>query len=146
MRAYPWGPFMLDDGYVWHPRGVRLDYTGLYREGSNWQLRDRYGKTLLNQFGEPIRLYGGLMTENIVQWTARTNMAEDIEQMAEDGALDRWPLVLNTHDELVLLVPENEAQEALDYMIRIMSRTPPWLPGAKLKTEGDFAKAYGDAK
>jgi hypothetical protein len=41
-------------------------------------------------------------------------MAEDIEQMAEDGALERWPLVLNTHDELVLMVPENEAQEALD--------------------------------
>jgi hypothetical protein len=30
-------------------------------------MKDCAGKVLLNQFGEPIRLYGGLMTENIVQ-------------------------------------------------------------------------------
>jgi hypothetical protein len=103
-RAQPWGPFIIDNGYVWHPRGARLDYIGVYREGSNWQLRNTAGTTLLNQFGEPVRLYGGLVTENIVQRIARTNMAENIEQMAEGGALDRWPLVLNTHDELVPLV------------------------------------------
>jgi len=141
-RAYPWGPFMLDNGYVWHPSGVRLDYTGLYRDGGEWRLKDKAGKTLFNQFGEPIRLYGGLMTENIVQWSARTNMAEDIMQMAEDGALDRWPLVLNTHDELVLMAPENEAQECLAYMIAVMSRTPKWLPRAKLKAEGGYAREY----
>jgi hypothetical protein len=64
---YPWGPMVLHNGKIILPNGSRLDYTGLVREEGEWRMRDRAGKLMRNTFGAPIRLYGGMMTENVVR-------------------------------------------------------------------------------
>ena len=138
----PWGPLMIHQGCIWHPNGTRLDYSGLVREDGEWRMRDRYGQLVLNTYGAPVRVYGGLLTENGVQWLSRVNLAEDITAMADTGALERWPLVMTTHDELVCLAPANEGQECLDYMLATMTKRPSWLPRIPLAAEGSFDECY----
>lgn len=141
-EQYPWGPMMLDKGRIWHPNGTYLDYTGLVREEGEWRMYDRYGSLVRNAYGPPVRVYGGLMTENVVQWLSRVNLAEDVVAMRRNGALKRWPLVMTTHDELVCMAPENEGQECLDYMIATMTKRPSWLPRIPLAAEGAFDVCY----
>lgn len=141
-EAQPWGPFMIDKGMLWHPNGVSLDYTGLVRVDGEWNMVDRDGKVMVNQFGYPIRLYGGMMTENVVQWASREILKEGMIRMRRSGALQRWPLVMTTHDENVCLAPEREAEECQRVMIEHMTKRPSWLPHLPLAAEGGFDVCY----
>lgn len=139
----PWGPMIIDRGYIRHAAsGVALDYTGLVREEGEWRMRNRKGDLMRNQLDQPIRLYGGLMTENVVQWLSRMNLAEDIVAMREAGVLDRWPLAMTTHDEIVLVAPERDADECLKTAIEFMTRRPSWLPQLPLAAEGGYDVCY----
>lgn len=134
----PWGPMVIDRGYIRHAAsGVALDYTGLVREEGEWRMRDRAGNLMLNQFGYPIRLYGGLMTENVVQWLARMVMAQAMPAIAE-----RFPLVMTTHDELVALASKERADECLAFMVEHMTKRPAWLPQIPLAAEGGYDECY----
>ncbi len=83
------------------------------------------------------KLYGGLMTENLVQALARVIVAS---QMA---AIDRrYPAVMMSHDEVVYLVPEAEAQEGLDFGLAAMRTRPAWGQDIPLDAEGGFARNY----
>jgi DNA polymerase len=133
----PWGPMVIHDGKIILPNGSRLDYTGLVREEGDWLMRDRSGKLMTNTFGAPIRLYGGLMTENVVQALARVVMSQ-----AMPAIRARYPIVMSTHDELVCLAPEEEGQQCLDYMLACMTKRPSWLPRIPLAAEGGFDVCY----
>jgi len=50
------------------------------------------------------------------------------------------------HDEVILVVPDAQAQEALDYMQAIMRDGVAWWPELVTWSEGDIATTYGDAK
>jgi hypothetical protein len=139
----PWGPMVIDRGYVRHAAsGVSLDYTGLVREDGEWRMRNRAGKLMHNALGFPIRLYGGMMTENVVQWLARMILAEAMASMWNARVFDRWPLVMSTHDELVCLAPIADGAECLSVMIEHMIRRPTWLPKIPLAAEGGFDACY----
>jgi len=53
---------------------------------------------------------------------------------------------LMVHDELVYVVPEDEAQDTLDSVQRIMRTPPTWWPELLTWSEGDIADTYGAAK
>jgi DNA polymerase len=88
-----------------------------------------------------IKLYGGKLTENIVQAVARCIMTDGMLRIQK-----RYPCVLTVHDEVVALVPEEEAQEAELWVWRQMTIEPEYMPGIPLNAETGAARRYGDAK
>jgi hypothetical protein len=87
------------------------------------------------------KLYGGALTENIVQAVARCVMTDGMLRIQK-----RYPCVLTVHDEVVVLVPEGGAEEAREWIHAQMVVEPKYMPGIPLAAESDVAKRYGDAK
>ena len=50
------------------------------------------------------------------------------------------------HDELVYVVPEDEAELMLDIVQEVMRTPPTWWPELVTWSEGDIADTYGDEK
>jgi len=87
------------------------------------------------------RIYAGKVTENIVQHLAREALSDMMLKIQQ-----RYQIVHTVHDEVILVVPDAQAQEALDYMQAIMRDGVAWWPELVTWSEGDIATTYGDAK
>lgn len=55
-------------------------------------------------------------------------------------------VVLQVHDEIVMVAPEETAESVYENAIRIMRTPPGWAAGLPLDAEGGVATRYGDAK
>lgn len=114
-----------------------ISYPGLRKsDGSSWVYTSRKGRGTVET-----HLYGGKVCENIVQHLARNIVAGQWVKIAS-----RYKVVLQAHDELVCCVPEAEAEDCLDYMVRCMSTAPTWWPDITLAAEGNVGYTYADAK
>ena len=82
-------------------------------------------------------LHGGSVLENVVQAMARDIVADQMLTVAKEMRVVGW-----THDEIIAVVPERDADDALKYMIEVMSVPPSWAPGLPLGAEGGHAEAY----
>lgn len=82
-------------------------------------------------------IYGGAMTENIVQRLARSIVAWQMWQLSR-----RWRVVLMTHDEIVCCVPTRQADKCLADMVETMKTPPEWAAGLPLNAEGGFSREY----
>ena len=87
------------------------------------------------------RLYGGKLVENIVQAVARCVMTDGMLRIQK-----RYPCVLTVHDEVVVLVPDAEVEDAEKWVYDQMVMNPSYLDGIPLDAEASNAKRYGDAK
>jgi DNA polymerase len=87
------------------------------------------------------RIYGGKVVENITQAVARIVVSE---QMARIG--QRYKVVLQVHDEVVVICPENEVAECRAFMEEVMSTPPTWAPDLPVACESGSGVSYGDAK
>lgn len=109
------------------PQWVKLDVD---------KYRQTRARTLLG--GELTKLYGGLLTENECQATAR--------DVVRDGriAVERagHNVVLDVYDELVCMVPENEAKDRADDIKRLMITSSPWAEGAALGASYKISDCY----
>ena len=75
-------------------------------------------------------LYGGLLTENVVQATARDLMAEAMLRVEQEG----YSVVLTVHDEILVEVPETvHGPDAFSYL---MADTPEWGSQIPVLVEG----------
>lgn len=81
-------------------------------------------------------VWGGLLTENVVQATARDLMATAM--MALEMA--SYPVILSVHDEIICEVPDGHG--TLDEMIEIMTRVPEWAEGCPINAEGKEGRRY----
>lgn len=81
-------------------------------------------------------VWGGLLTENVVQATARDLMATAM--MALEMAA--YPVILSVHDEIICEVPDGHG--TLDEMIEIMTRVPEWAEGCPINAEGKEGRRY----
>lgn len=88
-----------------------------------------------------VRIYGGKVTENIVQALARIVVTTQMVAIAK-----RYKIVLQVHDEVVCCVDEDEAEEAKAFIMQCMSQPPAWAPDLPVACEADIGKNYGDAK
>jgi DNA polymerase len=116
-----------------HEPLIRLNYRGLERsddgQASYWDGRKR------------THIYGGLLTENITQWLHRLIVCE---QMLEISQLLK--VALMRHDDVVCVVPVEAAEEAKQYMMQAMAKTPAWIPGLPLKGDGGIGNTLLELK
>ena len=118
-------------GEIVLPNGMQLHYNNLRKdEDNNWV----YGK-------DATKLYPGKITNNVTQAVARIVMTDGMLRVAK-----RYPVVGTVHDELIAIAPEDEAQEALDWVLAQMTMEPKYLPGIPLTADGGTNIRYGDAK
>lgn len=118
------------------PNGMKLRYPGL-RES------DEGGYSYIGGYGKTRKhIYGGLLTENVVQALARIIVADQMLMARADGQ----KVAMMTHDEMCNLVPEAEAEATLERNIGFMRLAPPWAPTLPLNAEGGIAVSYGLAK
>ena len=84
------------------------------------------------------RWWGGSLTENLTQATARDVFANMVLRVEEAG----YPVLFHVHDELTALVAEHEAEEALKTILHIMRTPPDFMPDLPLDAEGGIFDSY----
>ena len=84
-------------------------------------------------------LWRGLFLENVAQASC-AKILRDAGVNCEEEGLD---VIFHVHDELVLEVPEAEADAACRTLRDIMNETPSWAPGLPLKAEPVIMARYG---
>lgn len=87
------------------------------------------------------KVYGSKVFQRVTQSLARDIMAENII-----SASKKYHVVGTVHDELLLLVPEADAEQALADVIEIMRTPPAWAPDLPLDAEGGIGDSYGESK
>jgi DNA polymerase len=117
------------------PSGLALRYPQLSG------VADEKGRIQWTYGDDKKKLYGGKLTENIVQAVARCVMTDGMLRIQK-----QYPCVLTVHDEVVALVPESEADDAENWVLAQMTMVPKYMPGIPLGAEAGHAKRYGDAK
>ncbi len=133
------GPCLISKGCVEGPGGLKMRYGNprieLDVEGKE-EFRFDYG-------ARSHKIYSGLFLENIVQFVARIIVMND---MLRIGDRTNAQLVLQSHDELVWIVPDQDAEEHLRVAIEEMSKAPSWAPDLPMAAEGNIGQSYGAAK
>jgi DNA polymerase len=142
-----------DESGVHLPNGMKLRYPMIQRaqRGHRYMADPKtYIKlAALRMAGEPMNddelpwsyIYGGKVVENFTQAVARIIIAEQMLALSE-----RYPVVLQVHDELVFHAPESEADDAVAFVTQVMSTPPKWAPDLPVACEAGVGLTYGDAK
>ena len=81
------------------------------------------------------RLWRGLACENITQAVANDLLRYALRQLDD--------VVLHIHDEIVLEVPEADAEAAAARLVQTMCTPPPWATGLPLNAEVAIMDRYG---
>jgi DNA polymerase bacteriophage-type len=82
-------------------------------------------------------LWGGLLTENVVQAISRDLLAEAALRLDP-----LWPVVHLLHDEVVMVAPEKEAAAASQAAQHYMTKVPAWAEGLPLDAETKICLRY----
>ena len=85
------------------------------------------------------KIYGGKVTENIVQALAAIVIRE---QMAKIG--QQYKVAFQVHDEIVITAGAASADHAEKELIRVMSKPPSWAADLPVACEAGQASNYGD--
>jgi len=131
-------PFALANGTVWiDSTGIRLP-NGLHIRYPSLRYNEE-GKMIYTSRRGPVNIWGGAMVENIVQALARIIVGEQMVWVAE-----RYRPVLTVHDAIVCVVPVQEKEQALEFIIRMMSTAPSWCKTLPVACEAKMGASYGD--
>ena len=133
--------------FVVLPDGTWLSYPAV-----RWEERERKdkmtGKTevrtqLTYRSGRArIGLWPGMFSNNVTQGTAACLLRHSLVRVESEGLYD---ILLHTHDEMLTCVPEEQAQDAADYLVRVMSEAPDWAEGLPLAVEATIGDYYSKA-
>lgn len=104
-------------------KGEVLLYKGLNQETKQWAELDTYG---------------GKLTENIVQATARDLLAVSMIRLYMAG----FPIVMHVHDECIAEVPASLGEAKLKLMCDIMGQEVSWAKGLPLRADGYCTPFY----
>lgn len=144
-QTVEYGPLTFERGRVRLPNGMHLLYPHLKPGstqrigGGNGMFRNRSARTIYTDwtYNGQSHIYGGLLTENVVQSLARYVVAEQILSIA-----DRYRVALMVHDEVVLCVPEREADQALKDALEAFHTPRSWCLDLPVAGEGKISDYY----
>jgi hypothetical protein len=126
-----------EDMVVNLPSGNKLTYHGVHTTPGKTASDGKGYACHLSRMGRMIRvhIYGGLVTENLIQSTARDVFATGLLRIAKAG----HSLILQTHDEAVPEVDEALNKQAI---VDLMTVVPDWMPSLPLAAEAAEGKSY----
>lgn len=121
------------------PSGRTLDYGRLKPVKQNDKIQyvammPKNGKRV------PVKLWGGLVAENASQALARDIFSHMLCKINDIG--NGVELIMHVHDEVVVEVDADKAEQALDQIIQIMSTPPDWIPDIPVSAEGQILIKY----
>ena len=130
--------FDMEDGVLWMtlPSGRRIAYYGAaYEEGDG---KFTKGKKVLSYMGRDqktgkwtrIETWGGKLTENLVQATARDCLRDSMLALTDAG----FDIRAHVHDEVIITEPIDG--RSVESVCEVMSRELPWAEGLPLKADG----------
>jgi len=119
------------------PSGRTLDYGKIKVAMQNER---RQYVAMLNKGTKkvPMKIWGGLISENLSQGLARDIFADMILRLHKRG----HKLVLHVHDEVVIESAKEKADEVLEDVLKVMAEPPSWIPGIPLAGEGKILTKY----
>jgi DNA polymerase len=131
------------------PNGLYIRYPALRANGSNYEYigdARTYRKAVTDRVmsGQVsdiswTKIYGGKVTENIIQAMARIVVSE---QMTAIGR--HYHVAFQVHDEIIITAPGDKATEAEQHLVTIMSTAPSWCADLPVACEAGHAVNYGD--
>jgi len=116
--------------------GIKLP-NGLYIRYNN--LRKSDGKAIYDSRRGVVSIWGGSVVENVVQALARIIVGEQMLWISR-----HYRPCLTVHDALVYVVPDDELENALEYIELCMSTPPVWAEGLPVACEVKYGKSYGE--
>ena len=119
------------------PSGRKLFYPDPHIRLNNFDKEAVHFKTQLNNAWVTESTYGGKLVENITQAVARDCLALTLMRLSENGL----PAIMHIHDEAVIEVPKDEADEYLDIVEKTFALPIPWAEGLVLTAAG-FTNDY----
>ena len=125
------------DGLV-KPDGLVLAYPDLRKARNS----DGYWEYTYAQKGKlRDKVYGSKVYQRCIQSLARDIIGDMVLE------LDKlFGVALQVHDEIVCIVPEQEAEVAMAKMLEVMSTPRGWYSSLPLAAEASYGASYGDAK
>ena len=136
-RTATWGNGCISIG----AEGILMP-NGLYQRYPNLRkVRDKDGKDqyIYDSRKGAVKLYGGKLTENICQGLARCIIGEQLIKISR-----KYRVVLTVHDAVACVAPQQEAEEAMAYVMECMRFVPTWADGIPLNCEAGIGESYGD--
>lgn len=131
------GPLRAEHERLVKPSGLALLYPKLRRTGDGfvyWGYKE--GRM------QWVKIYGGALTENVVQSLSRDVVAEQLLRVVDAG----YRLVTTTHDEGVCATSESHGHRCFELMKASMRTPPAWCQGLPLNASGGVARSYGAVK
>ena len=119
------------------PSGRKLFYPDPHIKLNNFDREAVHFKTQLNNAWVTESTYGGKLVENITQAIARDCLALTLMRLYDNGL----PAIMHIHDEAVIEVPKDEADEYLDIVEKTFALPIPWAEGLVLTAAG-FTNDY----
>lgn len=119
------------------PSGRKLFYPDPHIKLNNFDKEAVHFKTQLNNAWVTESTYGGKLVENITQAVARDCLALTLMRLSKNGL----PAIMHIHDEAVIEVPKDEADEYLDIVEKTFALPIPWAEGLVLTAAG-FTNDY----
>ena len=132
------------------PNSMRIRYPELQMQtGDKGWPEYSYRKTRFRN-----RIYGAAVTENIIQALARIIVSYQMCKVKQ--TLDQWSKEANdgkirrvvhmVHDEIIVVVPDEEAEKTQKLMETIMSTPPSWAKALPVSCESGVGQTYVEAK
>ena len=112
------------------PNDLMIRYPELTMDNGKYSYKSRKGE---------VSIWGGSVVENVVQALARIIVGEQMLKLNE-----RYRPVLTVHDAAVCIIPEDEVEEATEFIINVMSEPPEWAVGLPVACEAKVAASYGE--
>ena len=115
------------------PNGMFLTYPELINAGGHYKYK----------FGSSWRdIYGGKLTENVVQALARIIMTTAELKIAKAGVR----AALSVHDELIYVIREDQVDKFIPVLRKILTTKVPWMPELPVNCEIGVGDNYAEAK
>jgi len=110
---------------------LRFEEQGTGKQGLVYDTKK--GKTVI-----PTRIYGGKAVENICQALARIVIANQMLMIAR-----KYKVAMTVHDSVVVVAPQEEADEARAFVEQCMRIRPKWAAALPLNCESKIGASYG---